>query len=343
MMRKPMTVALLILLSSVAAADDYTPYVSLHGTPHALEPITMEAHIEACNYIEKVEFSQDAFNVVVKPESICWATPPEGLFPAQFALGALPVGTYRARLVQGTTIASEMTFTVAPPRNGNTDALRDYSGIWWDPNRNGESVFVEHETSPDKLMLVWNTYDATGNPQWLVGLTDPDAGARYSLVLYRPSASGMQRVGVAKITGVSPEHFAEFRFQFTGGEPTRVMLRRFVGDRTQTYDNGENHAIDENGTAESPIAVSGRGGNASDNASMTVLIRHARKEDLRVDLVAPDGSLYNLEVPSETGYDLFGIEALDLSSEGFNGTWKLRVRDTGTGDAGYIDGWSITF
>jgi hypothetical protein len=348
MMREPMTLAVFLLISSVAAADDYTPYVSLRGTPHALEPVVMEAHFEACNHIDKVEFSEGVFNVVVEPDVICLATPPEGLFPEEFTLGALPVGTYRARLIQDTAISSEMMFTVAPPKNRNFNALSDYSGIWWDPNRSGESIFVEHETGPDKLLLVWNTYDEVGNPQWLVGLTDPDASDDrrngYSLILYRPSPDGMQRVGVADFVRVYEKYLASLRFQFTGGESTTIPLRRFVGDRTQTYANKENHAFDEHGTTESPIAVSGRSGNASNNAAVTVDIRHPRRGDLQVDLVAPDGSLYNIHGRSnDSAGNVFETRILDLSSEAFNGTWKLRARDATAGEAGYIDRWSITF
>nr|WP_223807321.1 proprotein convertase P-domain-containing protein [Lysobacter psychrotolerans] len=77
---------------------------------------------------------------------------------------------------------------------------------------------------------------------------------------------------------------------------------------------------------------------------MTVAIVHTYQGDLKVDLVAPDGSLYNIH--NRTGSSTDNINktvTLNLSTEALNGTWKLRVNDAGAGDVGKIDSWSITF
>ncbi|KAB8198547.1 hypothetical protein FKV24_001540, partial [Lysobacter maris] len=66
------------------------------------------------------------------------------------------------------------------------------------------------------------------------------------------------------------------------------------GGDTQTYSNTSDYPINDNATVESPITVSGRSGNAPSNASVDVDIRHTYKGDLKVDLVAPDGSTYNI-------------------------------------------------
>nr|WP_249040848.1 proprotein convertase P-domain-containing protein [Lysobacter maris] len=95
---------------------------------------------------------------------------------------------------------------------------------------------------------------------------------------------------------------------------------------------------------ESPIAVSGRSGNGPASATIAVDIRHTYKGDLKVDLVAPDGSVYNLHNRSGgSANDIIGSYTRDLSSEALNGTWKLRVNDNYYGDTGYINSWSITF
>jgi subtilisin-like proprotein convertase family protein len=64
-----------------------------------------------------------------------------------------------------------------------------------------------------------------------------------------------------------------------------------------------------------------------------------------MDLVAPDGSVYNLRSPSRTsdaGTDLFTfLFPHDLSDEAANGTWVLRVRDDGPWYTGYIDNWTL--
>ena len=116
------------------------------------------------------------------------------------------------------------------------------------------------------------------------------------------------------------------------------------GGGTQTYSNATDYTISDNATVDSPIAVSGRSGNAPSNASVTVAIVHTYQGDLKVDLVAPDGSLYNIH--NRTGSSTDNINktvTLNLSTEALNGTWKLRVNDNAGGDTGYINSWSVTF
>jgi serine protease len=112
----------------------------------------------------------------------------------------------------------------------------------------------------------------------------------------------------------------------------------------QTYSNGTDVAIGDNTTVNSPITVSGRTGNAPSNASVTVAIVHTYQGDLKVDLVAPDGSLYNIHNRTGAGTDNINkTVTLNLSTEALNGTWNLRVNDNAAGDVGRIDSWSITF
>ena len=116
------------------------------------------------------------------------------------------------------------------------------------------------------------------------------------------------------------------------------------GGGTQTYSNTADYTIRDNATVDSPVTVSGRSGNAPSNASVTVAIVHTYIGDLKVDLVAPDGSLYNIH--NRTGSSTDNINktvTLNLSTEALNGTWKLRVNDNANADVGYINSWSVTF
>ena len=111
----------------------------------------------------------------------------------------------------------------------------------------------------------------------------------------------------------------------------------------QTYSNTTDYTISDNATVDSPITVSGRSGNAPSTASVSVNIVHTYQGDLKVDLVAPDGSLYNIHNRTGSGTDnIIKTVTLNLSSELLNGTWKLRVNDNAAGDTGYINSWSIT-
>ena len=113
---------------------------------------------------------------------------------------------------------------------------------------------------------------------------------------------------------------------------------------SQTYTNSADYTINDNATVESPISVSGRSGNAPSATSVAVDIRHTYIGDLKVDLVAPDGSIYVLHNRTGTSTDnIITTYTVDLSTEALNGTWKLRVNDNANADTGYINSWSVTF
>jgi serine protease len=124
-----------------------------------------------------------------------------------------------------------------------------------------------------------------------------------------------------------------------GGNPTPPP------PESQTYASTTRVDINDNATVESPIVVSGRSGNAPNNAVVDVDIRHTYRGDLKVDLVAPDGSVYNLHNRAGGSADdvIATYQNVDLSSEALNGTWKLRVNDNASQDTGYISGWAISF
>ena len=116
------------------------------------------------------------------------------------------------------------------------------------------------------------------------------------------------------------------------------------GGGSQTYTNGTDYAIADNATVESPITVSGRSGNGSASTPVAVNIVHTYKGDLKVDLVAPDGSVYVLHNRSGGSADnINSTYTVNLSGEALNGTWRLRVNDIARGDTGYINSWSVTF
>ncbi|ROU07455.1 S8 family peptidase [Lysobacter enzymogenes] len=115
---------------------------------------------------------------------------------------------------------------------------------------------------------------------------------------------------------------------------------------TQTYSNGADVSIPDNNSVgvTSSIVVSGRSGNATSSAQVAVNIVHTYQGDLVVDLIAPDGSVYNLHNRAGGGADnIVQTYTVNLSSEPLNGTWKLRVSDRASLDTGYINSWSLTF
>ena len=134
------------------------------------------------------------------------------------------------------------------------------------------------------------------------------------------------------------------------GSPNRLLYSLFGSTppppppSSQTYSNGTDVAISDNATVNSPITVSGRTGSGSATTPVAVNIVHTYIGDLKVDLVAPDGSVYVLH--NRTGGSADNIVqtyTVNLSSEALNGTWNLRVNDNANADTGRIDSWSITF
>ncbi|MCB1598634.1 MAG: S8 family serine peptidase [Xanthomonadales bacterium] len=116
------------------------------------------------------------------------------------------------------------------------------------------------------------------------------------------------------------------------------------GTQPSFFENQTNYNITDNSTIESPISVSGRTGNAPSTLKVAVTIYHTYKGDLKVDLIAPDGSVYVLHNRSGGGTDnIIQTFTVNASTEVANGTWKLRVNDNARGDTGYLDKWSLQF
>ncbi|WP_050779784.1 S8 family serine peptidase, partial [Streptomyces sp. C] len=110
------------------------------------------------------------------------------------------------------------------------------------------------------------------------------------------------------------------------------------------FENTADFAIGDNTTVESPITVSGVTGNAPATLKVGVNIAHTYIGDLKVDLVAPDGTVYTLHNRAGGSTDNINqTYTVNASSEVANGTWKLRVNDNAGGDTGKIDSWNLTF
>ncbi len=110
-----------------------------------------------------------------------------------------------------------------------------------------------------------------------------------------------------------------------------------------SFENTTDYAIPDNNATgvQSPIAVTGTG-NAG-TVSVQVAIVHPYIGDLVVDLLHPDGTVYNLH--NRTGGSADNINqtySVNVGAKARAGTWNLRVRDRGAADVGRIDSWKIT-
>ncbi|MEU0885314.1 S8 family serine peptidase [Lentzea sp. NPDC005914] len=115
-----------------------------------------------------------------------------------------------------------------------------------------------------------------------------------------------------------------------------------VGGGCDAKTNSTPVTIGDLQTVTSTIAISGCAGNASATATIKVDINHTYKGDLVVDLLAPDGTVYNLHNRSGGSTDnIKETFTRDLSSEAANGTWTLRVRDAAFLDTGTLNSWTL--
>ncbi|MEU0665760.1 M4 family metallopeptidase [Streptomyces lavendulocolor] len=114
----------------------------------------------------------------------------------------------------------------------------------------------------------------------------------------------------------------------------------------KVFENTADVAIPDNGAAvTSAVNVTGIAGNAPSTLKVDVDIVHTWRGDLVVDLVAPDGSVYNLKPfsSSDSADNVKATYTVNASSEVANGSWKLRVQDKAAQDTGYINGFKLTF
>ncbi|MEW5656184.1 S8 family serine peptidase [Streptomyces cinereoruber] len=110
------------------------------------------------------------------------------------------------------------------------------------------------------------------------------------------------------------------------------------------FENLTDVTVPDNTTVESPITISGVTGNAPATLKVGVDVKHTYIGDLKVDLVAPDGSVYTLHNRTGSGTDnIVQTYTVNASSEVANGVWKLRVNDNASQDTGKIDAWNLTF
>ncbi|MFB8237147.1 S8 family serine peptidase [Kitasatospora purpeofusca] len=111
------------------------------------------------------------------------------------------------------------------------------------------------------------------------------------------------------------------------------------------FENLTDVAITDNATVDSPLAVTGVGGNAPTALKVGVDIKHTYRGDLVVSLVAPNGTVYLLEdfTDSDSADNVAKTYTVNASASPADGTWKLRVKDGASGDVGTVDAWNLTF
>jgi hypothetical protein len=108
--------------------------------------------------------------------------------------------------------------------------------------------------------------------------------------------------------------------------------------------NDRDVAIPDAGAAVySDILIANCDRNASDSSTAEVHIKHSYRGDLKIDLVAPDGTIYKLKAAdvNDDGVNVDTVYKVALSAKPANGTWRLKVQDMYADDSGTIDTWTL--
>ncbi|MEU1279941.1 S8 family peptidase [Streptomyces sp. NPDC005805] len=254
------------------------------------------------------------------------------------------------------SIASGITYAIAAGNSGANAA--NYS-----PARVTEGITVGSTTSTDarssfsnygsvvdifapgsSITSAWHTSNSATNTISGTSMAAPHVAGAAALYL-----DGNPTATPAQVSAALTSAATQGKVTNPGsGSPNRLLN---VGGGGTTpppgakFENTGDYTIRDNATVESPITVSGVTGNAPSNLAVSVDIKHTYIGDLKVDLVAPDGSVYNLKAFGSGGSsdNVITTYTVNASSEPANGVWKLRVADNASWDTGKIDAWSLQF
>ncbi|MGW5345851.1 S8 family peptidase [Streptomyces sp. NPDC004050] len=192
------------------------------------------------------------------------------------------------------------------------------------------------------ITSAWGTGDSATNTISGTSMASPHVAGAAAVHLSQNPSDTPAQVASALVAAATPN-------VVTGpgtGSPNRLL---FVGGGTTPpggprFENTADYAVNDNATVESPLTVSGVPGNAPAALAVSVDIKHTYIGDLKVDLVAPDGSVYTLHNRSGGSADnILQTYSVNASSEVANGVWKLRVNDNANVDTGKIDSWALQF
>ncbi|MGW7453193.1 S8 family peptidase [Streptomyces sp. NPDC054787] len=252
------------------------------------------------------------------------------------------------------SIASGITYAVAAGNDGTSASKKS-------PARVTEAITVGATTTTDAraaysnygpvldvfapgsgITSAWGTGDTVTNTINGTSMATPHVAGAAAVYLSQNPASTPAQVASALLNSATPDRVTNAGT----GSPNRLLHVGVLGPVPpgKRFDNTTDYAINDHATTESAIAVSGVVGNAPQTLKVPLDIKHTYIGDLKVDLIAPDGTVYTLHNRANGGDDnIVRTFTVDASARVANGVWKLRVNDGADGDTGKIDSWALQF
>ncbi len=291
----------------------------------------------------------------------CRATATSGTALAKFSSHSQSGSTLRA-----THAASDVTLIQL---SGNVPAAASPFFAGWDRSGTAPTSAKgihhpqghEKRFSGDNNALTVSGYDgAAGSTHWRVGNwesgTTEGGSSGSGLFNQNKLLVGQLHGGRAACGNTLSDYYGRLSVSWTGGGTSATRLSNWLdpgstGATTRAgyrytgfFQNSTDLTIADNATVESSVTVSGVAGNAPSTLSATARITHTYVGDLKVDLVAPNGTVYVLHNRTGAGADNFyKVTIVNASAVVANGVWKLRVNDNASGDTGLIDSFSLQF
>ncbi|MFI7237082.1 S8 family peptidase [Streptomyces cyaneofuscatus] len=253
------------------------------------------------------------------------------------------------------SIASGVTYAVAAG-NETTDASTK------SPARVAEAITVGSTTNTDarssfsnygsivdifapgsSITSSWHTGDSATNTISGTSMASPHVAGAAAIYLADNPGSTPAQVSAGLVAAATPGVVGSPGT----GSPNRLL---YVGAGStnppgKKFENTTGYAINDNSTVESPVTVTGITGNAPAALQVPVNISHTYIGDLKIDLVAPNGTVFNLKAFGSGGSsdNVVTTYTVNASSVVANGTWKLRVADNASADTGRINSWGLQF
>ena len=228
-----------------------------------------------------------------------------------------------------------LTFSLAgSPPTGAT--INSTTGVFsWTPTASqtgAHTITVQVEDSAG----------ATDSEAVTVTVTDSIAPTISSIERYSPSSATtdsqtlIYKVTFSEdVTGVDAADFA-LSSGSTGGTGTSTGTEQFTQTRSPAL------AITQANTISDTITVPGSG--TATSVSVAVNVTHTYIGDLKIDLIAPDGTTKTVHNRSGgSNDDIDQTYAPDFGGESIAGTWTLRINDNyASADDGTLNSWTLT-
>ena len=264
---------------------------------------------------------------------------------------------YKATFSESVTGVTASDFVLSPGSTGGINDVNPVSGI----SGSDDTYYVTVSSTVDgtyNLDLVssgHNIADASSNPLTNTATTGADQTYTVSITVTdttNPRLASIERYSPASqntdsqtlvykatfsesVTGVTASDFV-LSPDSTGGGSTTVTT---TGQFTQT--RSPNLTLPNLQTVSDTITVSDS--ETATSVTVAVNITHAYIGDLKVDLVAPDGTTNTLHNRSGGGDDdIFKTYYPSFGSIPISGVWTLRINDNYDADSGVLNSWTLT-